>query len=48
MAMSSRRPASLAHVSDEQAARALSRYFGNIKKAAEDLNVGCGDLRRLV
>jgi hypothetical protein len=39
---------SLAHVSDEQAARALSRQFGAIKKAAEDLGVDPKHLRRLV
>ena len=47
MAMFSQRPVLLAHVSDEQAARALSRRFGNIKKAAEDLNVDPKQLRRL-
>jgi hypothetical protein len=47
MTMFSRRPASLAHVTDEAAARALSRQFGTIKKAAEDLNVDPKHLRRL-
>jgi hypothetical protein len=47
MAMFSRRPASLAHLSDEAAARALSRHFGNIVEAAKDLGVDRKDLRRL-
>ncbi len=47
MAMFSRRPASLAHVSDEQAARALSRRFGAIVEAARDLGVDRRHLRRL-
>jgi hypothetical protein len=48
MAIFSRRPVSLAHVSDEQAARALSRRFGAIKQAAEDLGVDPKHLRRLI
>ena len=48
MAIFSRRPASLAHLSDEQAARALSRRFGAIKKSAEDLGVNPKHLRRLI
>jgi hypothetical protein len=47
MAMFSRRPASLAHLSDEAAARALSKHFGNIGEAAKDLGVDRKDLRRL-
>jgi hypothetical protein len=42
-----KRPAALAHLSDEVVARALSKRFGNVKRAAEDLNVDCKDLRRL-
>ena len=48
MAMFSERPASLAHVSDEQAARALSKRFGAIVEAAGDLGVARRDLRKLV
>ena len=47
MAMFSRRPASLAHLSDEAAARALSKHFGNIVEAAKELGVDRKDLRRL-
>ena len=47
MAMFSQRPASLAHVSDEAAARALSRRFGAIGEAARDLGVNPKHLRRL-
>jgi hypothetical protein len=47
MAMFSKRPASLAHLSDEAAARALSKHFGNIVEAAKDLGVDRKDLRRL-
>ena len=47
MAMFSRRPASLAHLSDETAARALSKHFGNIVEAAKELGVDRKDLRRL-
>jgi hypothetical protein len=47
MAMFSRRPASLAHLSDEAAARALSKHFGSIVEAAKDLGVDRKDLRRL-
>jgi hypothetical protein len=47
MAMFSRRPASLAHLSDEAAARVLSKHFGNIVEAAKDLGVDRKDLRRL-
>jgi hypothetical protein len=39
MAMFSRRPASLAHLTDEAAARALSRHFGDFVKAAKELGV---------
>ena len=35
-------------LSDEAAARALSRHFGDIVKAAEDLGVDRKDLRRLI
>ena len=45
--MFSRRPASLAHFSDEAAARALSKHFGNIVEAAKELGVDRKDLRRL-
>ena len=45
--MFSKRPASLAHLSDEAAARALSKRFGNIVEAARDLGVDRKDLRRL-
>jgi hypothetical protein len=45
--MFSRRPASLAHLSDEAAARALSKHFGNIVEAAKELGVDRKDLRRL-
>jgi hypothetical protein len=41
------RPASLAHLSDEAAARALSKHFGNIIEAAKELGVDRKDLRRL-
>lgn len=47
MAMFSKRPASLAHLSDEEAARALSRHFGNIVEGSRDLGVNRKDLRRL-
>ena len=47
MAIFSQRPASLAHVSDEAAARALSRRFGDFRRAAEDLKVDYRDVRRL-
>ena len=47
MAMFSKRPPSLAHLSDEAAARALSRHFGDFVKAARDLNVKRTDLRKL-
>lgn len=42
-----KRPASLAHISDEAAARALSKHFGNIVEAATELGVDRKDLRRL-
>src|SRR4249920_3608583 len=42
-----KRPASLAHLSDEAAARALSRCFGDIVEAARELGVDRKDLRRL-
>ena len=41
------RPSSLAHLSDEAAARALSRHFGDVAAAAKDLGVTRTDLRRL-
>ena len=47
MAMFSRRPASLAHLSDEAAAPALSRHFGDVAEAAKELGVDRKDLRRL-
>ena len=47
MAMFLRRPPSLAHLSDEAAARALSRRYGDIVAAAMDLGVDRKDLRRL-
>ena len=47
MATFSERPASLAHVSDEAAARALSKRFGAIGEAARDLGVDPKHLRRL-
>ena len=48
MAMFSKRPAALAHISDETAARALSKHFGAIVEAAKDLGVDRKDLRRLI
>ena len=45
--MFSKRPPSLAHLSDEAAARVLSRHFGDIVEAAKDLGVDRKDLRRL-
>jgi hypothetical protein len=47
MAMFSRRPPSLAHLSDEAASRALSKRYGDIVAAAKDLGVDRKDLRRL-
>jgi hypothetical protein len=47
MAMFSKRPPSLAHLSDEAVARALSRRYGDIVAAAKDLGVDRKDLRRL-
>lgn len=47
MPMFSKRPAALAHLSDEAAACALSKHFGNIVEAARDLGVDRRDLRRL-
>lgn len=47
MAMFSKRPVALAHLSDEQAASALSKHFGNIVEAAKELGVDRKDLRRL-
>jgi hypothetical protein len=47
MSMFSRRPPSLAHLSDEAAARALSKHFGDIVAAARELGVDRKDLRRL-
>ena len=47
MAMFSRRPAALAHISDEAAAKALSRHFGDFVQAACELNISRTDLRRL-
>jgi hypothetical protein len=47
MAMFSRRPPSLAHLSDEAASRALSKHYGDIVAAAKDLGVDRKDLRRL-
>jgi hypothetical protein len=41
------RPSSLAHLSDDEAARSLSRHFGDIVAAARDLGVDRTDLRRL-
>jgi hypothetical protein len=43
-----KRPPSLAHLSDEAAARALSRRYGDIVAAARDLGIDRKDLRRLV
>ena len=48
MAMFSRRPLSLAHLSDEAAARALSKHFGNIVEAAKELGVARPDLSKLI
>jgi hypothetical protein len=48
MPMFSKRPASLAHLSDEAAARALSKHFGSIVDAARDLNIDRKALSRLV
>jgi hypothetical protein len=42
-----KRPSALAHLSDEAAARALARHFGDFVKAAKDLEVGRSDLRKL-
>ena len=42
-----KRPPALAHLSDEAAARALSRHFGDMVKAAKDLGVKRTDLRKL-
>jgi hypothetical protein len=47
MTMFSKRPAALAHISDETAARALSRHFGDVTKAAKELGVDRKDLTRL-
>ena len=47
MSMFSRRPAALAHISDEAAAKALSRHFGDFVQAACELNISRTDLRRL-
>ena len=47
MAMFSKRPASLAHLTDEAAARALSKHFGDVLKAAKDLGVDRKDLSKL-
>jgi hypothetical protein len=48
MAMFSKRPASLAHLTDEEAARVLSKRFGDVVKAARDLGVDRKILRRLI
>jgi hypothetical protein len=42
-----KRPVVLAHLSDEAAARALSKHFGNFREAARELGVDHKDLRRL-
>ena len=42
-----KRPPSLAHLSDEAAARALSKHFGDVVEAAKELGVDRKDLRRL-
>ena len=42
-----KRPPSLEHISEDAAARALSRHFGDFVKAARDLNVKRTDLRKL-
>ena len=42
-----KRPASLAHLTDERAARALSLHFGDVTKAAKELGVDRKDLTRL-
>ena len=47
MSMFSRRPPALAHISDEAAAKALSRHFGDFVQAACELNISRTDLRRL-
>ena len=47
MTMFSKRPPSLVCLSDEVAARALSKCFGNVTEAARDLGVDRKDLRRL-
>ena len=47
MATFSQRPPALAHVSDETAARALGKCFGDFRRDAEDLKVDYRDLRRL-
>ena len=41
------RPPALAHLSDEAAARALSKHFGDVVKAAKELGVDRTDLRQL-
>ena len=43
-----KRPPSLEHLSDERAARSLSKHFGNIVEAAKELAVDRRDLRRLI
>jgi hypothetical protein len=47
MSTFARRPAALAHLSDEVSARALSNHFGDITAAARDLGVDRMALRRL-
>ena len=47
MAMFSRRPAALAHLSDEAAAKALSKHFGDMVPAAKELGISAPELRRL-
>jgi hypothetical protein len=42
-----KRPAALAHLSDEAAARALSKHFGDVVEAAKELGMDRKDLRRL-
>ena len=42
-----RRPAALAHISDEAAAKALSRHFGAMVPAARELGISAPELRRL-
>ena len=41
------RPSSLNHLSDEAASLALDKHLGDFVKAAKELNINRGDLRKL-